>query len=157
MRIRPPSEREAGEPACLQHTSAETLCLLQHPEPVHYTLDHVAGASRWGEGNRFGGGLGRWHVQSPSQQTLGHRRPFADYHNINDGQCMITQCLPYCGPACSSQHDIFKIVGRPIVENTLAGFNSSVFVYGQTGSGKVRLLFLCLKLVCGQGRMDCSC
>lgn len=49
VRIRPPSEREAGEPACLQHTSAETLCLLQHPELVHYTLDHVAGASRWGE------------------------------------------------------------------------------------------------------------
>jgi len=27
-------------------------------------------------------------------------------------------------------------VGRPVVENCLAGYNSSVFVYGQTGSGK---------------------
>lgn len=46
VRIRPPSDREAGEVACLQHTGAETLCLLQQPEAVHYTLDHVAGASR---------------------------------------------------------------------------------------------------------------
>jgi Kinesin motor domain len=28
------------------------------------------------------------------------------------------------------------VVGRPIVENCLAGYNSSVFAYGQTGSGK---------------------
>ncbi|KAK8677065.1 hypothetical protein V6N13_142621 [Hibiscus sabdariffa] len=33
-------------------------------------------------------------------------------------------------------HDIFQLVGAPLVENCLAGFNSSVFAYGQTGSGK---------------------
>ncbi|GFP94193.1 kinesin-like protein kin12b [Phtheirospermum japonicum] len=32
--------------------------------------------------------------------------------------------------------DIFEFVGAPLVENCLAGFNSSVFAYGQTGSGK---------------------
>ncbi|KAJ4843238.1 hypothetical protein Tsubulata_039389 [Turnera subulata] len=32
--------------------------------------------------------------------------------------------------------DIFQLVGVPLVENCLAGFNSSVFAYGQTGSGK---------------------
>ncbi|KAK6146279.1 hypothetical protein DH2020_020148 [Rehmannia glutinosa] len=32
--------------------------------------------------------------------------------------------------------DIFDLVGAPLVENCLAGFNSSVFAYGQTGSGK---------------------
>ncbi|KAJ1402002.1 P-loop containing nucleoside triphosphate hydrolase [Sesbania bispinosa] len=32
--------------------------------------------------------------------------------------------------------DIFNLVGVPLVENCLAGFNSSVFAYGQTGSGK---------------------
>ncbi|KAL3507190.1 hypothetical protein ACH5RR_032572 [Cinchona calisaya] len=36
----------------------------------------------------------------------------------------------------STQIDIFKLVGAPLVENCLAGFNSSVFAYGQTGSGK---------------------
>ncbi|KAK8494187.1 hypothetical protein V6N12_044600 [Hibiscus sabdariffa] len=34
------------------------------------------------------------------------------------------------------QRDIFQLVGAPLVENCLAGFNSSVFAYGQTGSGK---------------------
>uniref|UniRef100_A0A164T324 Kinesin motor domain-containing protein n=1 Tax=Daucus carota subsp. sativus TaxID=79200 RepID=A0A164T324_DAUCS len=32
--------------------------------------------------------------------------------------------------------DVFQLVGAPLVENCLAGFNSSVFAYGQTGSGK---------------------
>ncbi|GFY83651.1 phragmoplast-associated kinesin-related protein [Actinidia rufa] len=32
--------------------------------------------------------------------------------------------------------EIFQLVGAPLVENCLAGFNSSVFAYGQTGSGK---------------------
>ncbi|KAG6785287.1 hypothetical protein POTOM_011017 [Populus tomentosa] len=32
--------------------------------------------------------------------------------------------------------DMFQLVGAPLVENCLAGFNSSVFAYGQTGSGK---------------------
>ncbi|KAK4373858.1 hypothetical protein RND71_004535 [Anisodus tanguticus] len=36
----------------------------------------------------------------------------------------------------STQVDIFQHVGAPVVENCLAGFNSSVFAYGQTGSGK---------------------
>lgn len=36
----------------------------------------------------------------------------------------------------STQEDIFQLVGLPLVENCLAGFNSSIFAYGQTGSGK---------------------
>ncbi|XP_010527428.1 PREDICTED: kinesin-like protein KIN-12B [Tarenaya hassleriana] len=36
----------------------------------------------------------------------------------------------------TTQEDIFQLVGAPLVENCLAGFNSSVFAYGQTGSGK---------------------
>ncbi|OIW14678.1 hypothetical protein TanjilG_33020 [Lupinus angustifolius] len=36
----------------------------------------------------------------------------------------------------ATQVDIFDHVGVPVVENCLAGFNSSVFAYGQTGSGK---------------------
>ncbi|KAF8765952.1 hypothetical protein HU200_007990 [Digitaria exilis] len=38
--------------------------------------------------------------------------------------------------AVSTQEDIFNLVGRPLVENCLSGFNSSIFAYGQTGSGK---------------------
>ncbi|XWS35217.1 hypothetical protein CRYUN_Cryun21dG0107100 [Craigia yunnanensis] len=36
----------------------------------------------------------------------------------------------------ATQLDIFQLVGAPLVENCLVGFNSSVFAYGQTGSGK---------------------
>ncbi|XP_038723626.1 kinesin-like protein KIN-12B isoform X2 [Tripterygium wilfordii] len=36
----------------------------------------------------------------------------------------------------ATQQDIFQLVGASLVENCLAGFNSSVFAYGQTGSGK---------------------
>nr|GEY01429.1 kinesin-like protein KIN12B isoform X2 [Tanacetum cinerariifolium] len=36
----------------------------------------------------------------------------------------------------STQMDIFELVGAPLVENCLAGFNSSIFAYGQSGSGK---------------------
>ena len=32
------------------------------------------------------------------------------------------------------QMDIFQLVGAPLVENCLAGFNSSVFAYGQVRS-----------------------
>ncbi|XP_058731767.1 kinesin-like protein KIN-12B isoform X1 [Vicia villosa] len=38
--------------------------------------------------------------------------------------------------ADANQLDVFELVGVPLVENCLAGFNSSVFAYGQTGSGK---------------------
>ncbi|XP_062225390.1 kinesin-like protein KIN-12A [Phragmites australis] len=38
--------------------------------------------------------------------------------------------------AISTQDDIFNLVGLPLVENCLSGFNSSIFAYGQTGSGK---------------------
>ncbi|KAM6565329.1 hypothetical protein CsatA_024457 [Cannabis sativa] len=36
----------------------------------------------------------------------------------------------------ATQLDLFQLVGAPLVENCMAGFNSSVFAYGQTGSGK---------------------
>ncbi|KAG6535452.1 hypothetical protein ZIOFF_000425 [Zingiber officinale] len=36
----------------------------------------------------------------------------------------------------STQEDMFQLVGLPLVETCLAGFNSSIFAYGQTGSGK---------------------
>ncbi|CAL5228113.1 g11189 [Coccomyxa viridis] len=34
------------------------------------------------------------------------------------------------------QEQLFRAVGRPIVENCLDGYNSSILAYGQTGSGK---------------------
>lgn len=36
----------------------------------------------------------------------------------------------------ASQEEVFEAVGRPVVEDVLAGYNGTVFAYGQTGSGK---------------------
>eukprot|EP00873_Tetraselmis_striata_P022660 jgi/Tetstr1/442924/TSEL_030986.t1 len=38
------------------------------------------------------------------------------------------------------QEAVFTRVGRPVVDNCLAGFNSTVFAYGQTGSGKTHTM-----------------
>ncbi|GJN37168.1 hypothetical protein PR202_gb26094 [Eleusine coracana subsp. coracana] len=40
------------------------------------------------------------------------------------------------GRGSDACEDIFHLVGLPLVENCLSGFNSSIFAYGQTGSGK---------------------
>ncbi|XP_040281083.1 interferon-induced very large GTPase 1-like isoform X2 [Bufo bufo] len=36
----------------------------------------------------------------------------------------------------TSQEDIFKVLGKDIVDSSFEGFNSCIFAYGQTGSGK---------------------
>ncbi|CAK9163868.1 unnamed protein product [Ilex paraguariensis] len=36
----------------------------------------------------------------------------------------------------SSQEDVFRLVGVPLVKDALAGYNTSILAYGQTGSGK---------------------
>ncbi|KAH9577047.1 hypothetical protein CY35_01G194100 [Sphagnum magellanicum] len=41
----------------------------------------------------------------------------------------------------ASQQAVFEMVGLPMVENCLAGFNSSIFAYGQTGSGKTHTMW----------------
>ncbi|CAJ1987744.1 kinesin [Leishmania donovani] len=45
------------------------------------------------------------------------------------------------GKASASQEDVFDEVGRPLVENALAGYNAAVMAYGQTGSGKTYTSF----------------
>ena len=31
---------------------------------------------------------------------------------------------------------VFDVAGLPVVDNCMAGYNSSIFAYGQTGAGK---------------------
>jgi hypothetical protein len=40
----------------------------------------------------------------------------------------------------TAQEDMFCLVGAPVIENVMAGFNSSIFAYGQTGSGKTHTI-----------------
>jgi hypothetical protein len=38
------------------------------------------------------------------------------------------------------QEDVYSTLGRPLVENTLKGYNSCILAYGQTGSGKTHTM-----------------
>ncbi|KAL8205203.1 hypothetical protein R6Q57_008754 [Mikania cordata] len=44
--------------------------------------------------------------------------------------------------ACETidQETLFRMVGQPMVENCLSGYNSCMFAYGQTGSGKTHTM-----------------
>ncbi|KAK4378399.1 hypothetical protein RND71_000261 [Anisodus tanguticus] len=62
------------------------------------------------------------------------------------------QCITWIGQpetrftfdhvACETinQETLFRMVGLPMVENCLFGYNSSIFAYGQTGSGKTHTM-----------------
>ena len=41
----------------------------------------------------------------------------------------------------TNQKKVFDLVGRPLVQEVLKGFNSTIFAYGQTGSGKTYTMF----------------
>ncbi|CAD2219444.1 Microtubule binding/Kinesin motor domain containing protein, putative [Angomonas deanei] len=45
------------------------------------------------------------------------------------------------GKSYAGQEDLFEEIGRPMVENALAGYNAAVMAYGQTGSGKTYTSF----------------
>ena len=54
-----------------------------------------------------------------------------------------------CACACAA-------VGRPIVDNCLAGYNSSILAYGQTGSGKTYTMLGALPQGAGRVPSDVS-
>ena len=39
-----------------------------------------------------------------------------------------------------AQVDIFKLVGQPVIDSFLQGFNGTIFAYGQTGTGKTHTM-----------------
>ncbi|KAG1672520.1 hypothetical protein FOA52_002829 [Chlamydomonas sp. UWO 241] len=66
------------------------------------------------------------------------------------GECMVTAYNPGKQPKQftydrvlaedASQNDVFEVAGVPMVDNCMAGYNSSIFVYGQTGAGKTHTM-----------------
>lgn len=53
-------------------------------------------------------------------------------HSSRPYECVLDRILP----PSSTQSDVFKIVGKPMINAVLEGFNATVFAYGQSGSGK---------------------
>ncbi|TVU37642.1 hypothetical protein EJB05_10967, partial [Eragrostis curvula] len=86
-------------------------------------------------------------------QVLIRIRPISDAENATHGQkrCLMqdsSKSLSWIGHpetmftfdhvACEtiSQEKLFRVVGLPMVENCMSGYNGCLFAYGQTGSGK---------------------
>ncbi|XP_062187071.1 LOW QUALITY PROTEIN: kinesin-like protein KIN-12E [Phragmites australis] len=86
-------------------------------------------------------------------QVLIRIRPISDTENAAHGQkrCLMqdsAKTLSWTGHpetmfsfdhvACEtiSQEKLFRVVGLPMVENCMSGYNGCLFAYGQTGSGK---------------------
>ncbi|RLM86547.1 phragmoplast orienting kinesin-1-like [Panicum miliaceum] len=86
-------------------------------------------------------------------QVLIRIRPISDAENATHGhkRCLLqdsSKTLSWTGPpetmftfdhvACEtiSQEKLFRVVGLPMVENCMSGYNGCLFAYGQTGSGK---------------------
>ncbi|KAL6841909.1 hypothetical protein ACP4OV_028421 [Aristida adscensionis] len=86
-------------------------------------------------------------------QVLIRIRPINDAENATHGQkrCLMqdsSKTLSWTGHpetmftfdhvACEtiSQEKLFRVVGLPMVENCMSGYNGCLFAYGQTGSGK---------------------
>ena len=56
-------------------------------------------------------------------------------------KCFWSNNIADDGIAFSSQKDVFESIGRPLVDNAFAGYNSAVIAYGPTGSGKTYSIF----------------
>lgn len=50
--------------------------------------------------------------------------------------------------ADSTTQEIYEQVARPIVEESVKGFNGTIFAYGQTSSGKIFILIFTCSVQC---------
>eukprot|EP01059_Diplonema_ambulator_P007865 TRINITY_DN1738_c0_g1_i1.p1 TRINITY_DN1738_c0_g1~~TRINITY_DN1738_c0_g1_i1.p1 ORF type:complete len:1014 (+),score=284.16 TRINITY_DN1738_c0_g1_i1:33-3044(+) len=73
-------------------------------------LDHTKG---WGEKERFTFDSAIWSVSEEQQEYDG---------------------------TVATQEDVFALVGTPVLENAMKGYNNCIFAYGQTGSGKTHTM-----------------
>lgn len=48
--------------------------------------------------------------------------------------------LDYIYEPTSTQEEIYKIAGKPVLESFFQGFNGTIFAYGQTSSGKTHTM-----------------
>ncbi|CAA7395492.1 unnamed protein product [Spirodela intermedia] len=54
----------------------------------------------------------------------------------------------------STQEDVFRLVGLPLVKNSMAGFNTSILSYGETGSGKTYTMWGPLSAMLEESSID---
>ncbi|XP_042519869.1 kinesin-like protein KIN-12F isoform X2 [Macadamia integrifolia] len=74
----------------------------------------------------------RADIGQEKQKALAIRRVSSNSLSVGDRLFSFDDVVD----SSSSQEEFFKLVGVPLVKNSLAGFNTSILSYGQTGSGK---------------------
>ncbi|CAH0474850.1 unnamed protein product [Peronospora belbahrii] len=111
-RVRPPNERERGGKLS---SSSNSMGFLTRNT-------NVAAAS-----TSFTKKCVTVPSSDPSQQTIF----LQSHHGITK-----TFTFDRVFDEAASQNDIFEVVGAPLTQACLEGYNGTIFAYGQTGSGK---------------------
>eukprot|EP01083_Nonionella_stella_P007210 20825_1 len=62
-------------------------------------------------------------------------------HSNKGGRGEHTAVLDHIFNPQTRQKPVFKVVGQPLINAALGGFNATLFAYGQTGSGKTYSMF----------------
>jgi hypothetical protein len=90
----------------------------------------------------------KFHADEPKDLAVRMREATCEIHVQHRGrfpfsfdECFWSNDVEDTDKEYSSQEAVFEKLGRPLVENALAGFNSSIIAYGQTGSGKTYSIF----------------
>ncbi|CAG9325378.1 unnamed protein product [Blepharisma stoltei] len=65
---------------------------------------------------------------------------FLSENTIAAGPGFETFTLDHVFDPDSKQSEVYEIVGKPVIEDVLNGYNGTIFAYGQTGSGKTHTM-----------------
>lgn len=120
MRVRPPNKEEEDGGTGIQKVTEDSLTISGQT----FTFDSIADVhSKQARSTSY-------ELSTCLEKLMTNNKG-----KLKNGELMILHS------ECASQVDIFELVGAPLVENCLAGFNSSVFAYGQVHSFPVWIFF----------------
>ncbi|RNF06822.1 putative kinesin [Trypanosoma rangeli] len=109
---------------------------------IHGSIDMFINSVTSARCNRYRAGV---CINTTSMSVASARgRAAAEYSVPFEGagsNAAIASSAAVVHPPYSSQEDVYNVVGRPVLENSLEGYNGCVFAYGQTGSGKTFSMF----------------
>ncbi|PRW34071.1 phragmoplast orienting kinesin 2 [Chlorella sorokiniana] len=118
--------RFSQPPPSMGHDSA-AAAMAADPDGTALSSDNIRVVLRVRPRNERetlgGGGICVQPLSAATVRVASHPEP----HNFS---------FDYVAGDGTSQETIFKVAGKPIVDNCLAGYNGCIFAYGQTGSGK---------------------
>lgn len=132
IRIRPINSMESalqGNGRCLTQESSHTLTWTGHPE-TRFTFDHVACETtsqvRFSEGK----------LCLPKERDAAISLLIYTFSSTPEVRSL------------DEQETLFNVVGLPMVENCMSGYNSCMFAYGQVSvSSAFDFLFIFMRMI----------